>query len=69
MIRWLQRYWWALQRDVDLQILWPECKRQAPNIDQAKAAFAVHAFNDPAWVRAYGADLWKVIEGLTQEEA
>jgi hypothetical protein len=52
--------WWrAYQRRIDLEILWPICKREAQNanyagpagpLDHARAAFAVHAFNDPAWM-------------------
>ena len=56
MIRWLLGPWRATQRAIDLQILWPTCKRIAMErhpteaLDYAKAAFAVHAFNDPAWL-------------------
>lgn len=49
MMRWLLGLWHARQRAVDLQILWPICREQAPDLDHAKAAFAVHAFNDEAW--------------------
>lgn len=37
------------RRDLDLQILWPACKENAHDLDHAKAAFALHAFNDEAW--------------------
>lgn len=37
------------RRMIDLDILWPACKANAPDMDHAKAAFAVHAFNDEAW--------------------
>jgi len=47
---WVMDWWHARQRAVDLQVLWPACKANAKDIDHAKAAFAVHAFNDPAWV-------------------
>ena len=43
-------WWHARQRVVDLQILWSACVENASNLDQAKAAFAVHAFNDAAWL-------------------
>jgi hypothetical protein len=42
-------WWWAHLRRIDLQILWPTCKREAHDLDHARAVFAVHAFNDPAW--------------------
>jgi hypothetical protein len=52
----LMRSWWrARQRRIDLDILWPICVRGANDLDHAKAAFAVHAFNDPAWL-ALGED-------------
>jgi hypothetical protein len=50
MIRWLQGLWYAQCRKTDMQILWPICVEQACDLDHAKAAFAVHAFNDPAWM-------------------
>ena len=37
------------RRAIDIDILWPICKKHASNLDNAKAAFATHAFNDPAW--------------------
>jgi hypothetical protein len=37
-------------RRFDLEILWPTCKKEAPDLDHAKAAFAVHAFLDDAWL-------------------
>jgi hypothetical protein len=37
-------------RRIDLKILWPECCIHATDLDHAKAAFAAHAFNDPAWL-------------------
>jgi hypothetical protein len=46
-----------------MQILWPSCKELAPDLDHAKAAFAVHAFNDPAWIDFYGEDRLKQVIG------
>lgn len=50
MIRWLQGWWHARQRKIDMDILWPVCVEQACDLDHAKAAFAMHAFNDEAWM-------------------
>lgn len=50
MMRWLQGLWYARCRRIDMQVLWPSCLRHARDLDHAKAAFAVHAFNDPAWM-------------------
>lgn len=33
-----------------MEILWPSCLSQAATLDDAKAAFALHAFHDPAWL-------------------
>lgn len=49
LIKWLFAWYDARRRAIDLDILWPICKEQAPDLDHAKAVFAVHAFNDPAW--------------------
>lgn len=60
----LIRSWWhARQRQIDLDILWPICVRGANDLDHAKAAFAVHAFNDPAW-RELGEELFNFIDRL-----
>jgi hypothetical protein len=32
-----------------MEILWPVCLKEAPDLEHAKAAFAIHCFNDPAW--------------------
>jgi len=56
-MKWIDgiRAWlWFLQRQQDLLILWPECKKQAPSLDLAKVVFATHAFHDEAWVGHYG---------------
>lgn len=45
----LRTWWRARRRKLDLEILWPVCKEEASSLDYAKAAFAVHAYNDPAW--------------------
>jgi hypothetical protein len=32
-----------------MEMLWPTCVEQARDLAHAKAAFATHALNDPAW--------------------
>lgn len=65
MILWVFRVWQAHQRSLDLQLLWPACKEQATDLDHAKAAFAVHAYQTRAW-RALGEDeLYRQIDALT----
>lgn len=54
MSNWLHGWLFALlhwqQRRIDLQILWPICRDKAKSLDHARAAFAVHAFNEIAWM-------------------
>jgi hypothetical protein len=57
-------WWHARQRRIDLDVLWPICRREANNLDHAKAAFAVHAYHDPAWLEL-GDDLFPFIDRLT----
>ena len=58
-------HWWrARQRAIDLDILWPTCIAEAPDIDHAKAAFAVHAFHDPAWLALGPDEIIRRIEEL-----
>lgn len=62
--------WWRQrQRNIDMKILWPVCVQQAPTRPQAQAAFAVHAFNDPAWTKDYTHDQLKLfIDALESNE-
>jgi hypothetical protein len=64
VIDWLQNLWWRRQRAIDLLTLWPACKNNCSNLDEAHTVFMVHAVNDPAWVRFYGENLWKAVEEL-----
>jgi hypothetical protein len=65
MFKWVLNFWYAMQRQIDLKILWPSCKEQTPNLDHAKGAFAVHAFRDPAWL-ALGND--RIVEFIDELE-
>lgn len=60
----IMKWWRARQRKVDLAILWPVCVENAPDLDHAKAAFAVHAFSDPAWQDFNDDELKRFIDGL-----
>jgi hypothetical protein len=50
MWRAIRDWWYARQRAFDLKFLWPSCVELAPDLDHAKAAFAAHAYHDPAWL-------------------
>jgi hypothetical protein len=60
----LIRWWYRRLRRLDLQILWPSCKKQASDLDNAKAAFAVHAFHDRAWLILGEAGIYRIIDDL-----
>jgi hypothetical protein len=57
--------WYARCRRLDLELLWPSCLDYAPTIQHAKAAFAVHAFNDRAWMVLGEQEVTRLIDGLT----
>ena len=61
--RWRAR-WHRIQRDIDRDVLWRACKEQAHDLDHARAAFAVHAFHDPAWLALGEDELINQIEAL-----
>jgi hypothetical protein len=42
--------WHARQREIDVAILWPACLRASETVGEAMEIFAVHAYNDPAWL-------------------
>jgi antirestriction protein len=52
-------------RQIDMEILWPTCKQMAPDLHHAKAAFAVHAFKDWAWLILGEAEIIKAIDKLS----
>jgi hypothetical protein len=54
LLRLIVSPFWALQRRIDMKVLWPACKAQAKNLDEARAAFAAHAFCDACWIDYYG---------------
>lgn len=50
ILKWPKRAWAASCRRIDMEILWPEFKRQSRDMDTAKVGFAIHAMNDHAWM-------------------
>lgn len=54
MLNWLLARWHQRERQLDLKILWPSCKRIAEErgtgLDHARAAFALHALYSQAWL-------------------
>jgi hypothetical protein len=67
-MNWIRNLWYARLRRIDLQVLWPTCVQQAASLTDAKAAFAAHVFNDPAWQVLGLQEIAKTIDGLTGEE-
>lgn len=63
-MNWLRGIWYARLRRIDLQILWPCCKKQAGDLDRARAAFAVHAFADRAWAFLGEDQIFRIVGGL-----
>ena len=43
----------ARKRAIDVQLLWPICVEKAPDMDHAKAAFALHVLHDSAWTKDF----------------
>jgi hypothetical protein len=64
MIRWLFGLWYARLRRIDIELLWPTCRDKAQNLDHARAAFAVHAFHDRAWLVLGDDEILEIIDGL-----
>jgi hypothetical protein len=68
MFDWFFDMWYARQRQIDLRILWPACREQALNLDQAKAAFTRHARSDPAWLHLSKEHADRIINALGSSE-
>lgn len=66
-MNWIRRWWNRRRRRIDMDILWPTCLAQARDLDHAKAAFAVHAFNDQAWTDDFTHD--EIVEFIDKLEA
>lgn len=65
MIRRIVDWWHERQRNIDLEILWPSCKEQASDLEDAKVAFAMHALNDSAWTCLGHEELVRRLKALT----
>jgi hypothetical protein len=63
-MKWLLGLWHKRQRAIDIQLLWPSCRDHASDLDLAKAAFALHAFRDHAWLELGEAEIYRIIDGL-----
>jgi hypothetical protein len=65
----LRRLWDAYRRKLDIQLLWPSCKKRAAevgsDIEVAREAFLLHALMDPAWVRLGEDEIRRQIRELT----
>jgi|HubBroStandDraft_4_1064222.scaffolds.fasta_scaffold638379_2 hypothetical protein len=64
MIQWLIRKFNARRRNLDLEILWPACRDNAPNIKRAKEVFYMHAMMDEAWLELGRDEIIRAIERL-----
>jgi hypothetical protein len=60
----VQLWWYARQRRVDMDILWPMCLKGANDLEHAKAAFTKHALQDPAWLSLGEDQVIKFIDKL-----
>jgi hypothetical protein len=59
------RDWWnGRRRRLDLEILWPECRRLARDLPSARRAFEAHVVNDPAWTCLGDEHVKAIIEAL-----
>ena len=58
--------WRAYMRHIDIEILWPICKREAhEDLDAAKAAFYVHTLMDKSWLYLGEEEIIARIDRLT----
>lgn len=64
MLRWIRDRWYRRLRRIDLEILWPSCKSEAPDLIHAKAVFALHCFNDRVWMRLGHDEVCRIINEL-----
>jgi hypothetical protein len=66
MFKFIGVWWRERQRTVDLEVLWPICKEQAPDIKLARSAFFMHCTEDTAWTKDYSVDeIAQYVDALT----
>jgi hypothetical protein len=58
-------WWYSYTRWLDRRFLWPACVDNADTLDQAKAAFALHASLDPAWTALGYGEMMQQIDELS----
>lgn len=63
-MRFIQKWWWKRQRDIDMKILWPAMKDKTASIHAARRVFMMHAAGCPCWTRHYKEELWTHITGI-----
>ena len=61
---WIKNWWYGRQRNIDILVLWPACCARAHTIDDAKAAFAYHCYNDASWMSLGEDEIYRRIEEL-----
>ena len=64
MMLWFGQWWRRRQRSLDLQLLWPSIREQAPSLEVAREAFSLHVAVDPAWQDVGPAELGRIVGGL-----
>lgn len=65
LFQWLRKYWRQRRREMDVEHLWPKLRDHTDNINEAKSAFSVHAFHDPAWRELGTAEIYHRINKLS----
>lgn len=56
--------YYARLRKIDLEILWPQCVAHASTLMEARAAFALHAYNAAEWLILGDAEIERIILSL-----
>ena len=64
VFRFLTELWHSHRRQRDLELLWPVCRENTRNLEQAKRAFAFHTAHDPAWTGLSPDHIQQVIDAL-----
>jgi hypothetical protein len=60
--------WHRQRRNTDMDVLWPMCLEEAPNIRAAREAFMLHCEHDAAWRELSTAELADFIDRLEPYE-
>jgi len=68
LLGWVRAWQHARRRRLDLKTLWPAIVDRSRTLDEARACFAIHAYNSPAWLALAPVELTRTLHDLQEPD-